>query len=110
MLHGRSRRMLSSLLVLSATVAMAADQARPASTEKPTSSVAGFDLARLNRLDAIVTAPVGQRRRQRVNHAMGQRIQRLGPVQGQQAQGPSFFALYMRICRVHEAAPLRGMA
>ena len=40
-------------------VTVAADQTRPApATEKPPTSVAGFDLARLNRIDAVVTEAI----------------------------------------------------
>ena len=65
MLHKSCRRLGSSalvVLVMWATVTIAADQTRPATTpEKPPTSIAGFDLARLSRIDAVVTESIANR-------------------------------------------------
>ena len=59
--HARWRQILSSLVVMSATVAVAADQTRPSPSDKPPAAVAGFDMARLGRLDAIITEAIANR-------------------------------------------------
>jgi uncharacterized protein YbbC (DUF1343 family)/CubicO group peptidase (beta-lactamase class C family) len=61
MLHARWRGPLSTLFVLSAMVAVTTGQTRPTSPEKPPARVAGFDLARLNRLDDLVTEAIANR-------------------------------------------------
>jgi uncharacterized protein YbbC (DUF1343 family)/CubicO group peptidase (beta-lactamase class C family) len=57
MLHRHWRQSLVPLLVLCATVAATADQARSAATDKPT-TMAGFDLGRLNRIDTVVSESI----------------------------------------------------
>ena len=55
MLHPRWRQTLSAILACLATVGVAADQTRSSpATEKPPTATAGFDLARLNRIDSVV--------------------------------------------------------